>query len=185
MYCECIYDFYVVHFILSCPLTFHYCLCMSLIIDVWIWICWFESCILRDSLHHTHLSCALGETSFPCRRLNMPALLDYNGILCWQYSRTPVSNFAPTNDFVVGTLDLKWVFGWCLNTSSNMMSRIGGKEGVTSLYNKKSSYDTKYFRLWRVLFSIQNLWVTSMRYFGSDFLKRYFSGWITYKKHII
>jgi hypothetical protein len=32
-----------------------------------------------NSLHHTCLGYASGETSFPCGRLNMPTYLDYNG----------------------------------------------------------------------------------------------------------
>jgi len=101
----------------------------------------------------------------------------------WKSQRTPVSNFAPTNGFVAGTWALKWFFRGWLNTSSNMMSRICRKEVVKILRSKNPSYTTKSLGLWRALFSIQILWVTSMRYFRFDSIKMYFSGYSGCKKN--
>jgi hypothetical protein len=45
---------------------------------------------------HTCLGYNSSDTSFPCERLNMSALIDYNDIFCWQPPRTMVSIFVPT-----------------------------------------------------------------------------------------
>jgi len=71
---------------------------------------------------------------------------------------------------------LKWIARGCLIISLSMTSRMGGKEGVTIIYNKKLSYNTKSWGVRRELSFTQNLWMTSTRSFGFDSLKNCFNG---------